>query len=389
MNSHVAHLLDTTRTLRRYERALTAASGEAFNLFEILNIGSLEVGTHSPVIAELLSPKGRHGLGDRFLRLFVFRFKLSLDCANTHVRQEHYLGPVTETSGGRIDIFLRDIREQIVVIENKIYAADQPNQISRYRNDLPSAQIVYLTLDGHAPAGSGDVTTRTVHCLSYATDIIPWLEDCRQQAVGAPLVRETITQYINLIKRLTGQSANSRMNKEITEIVTRDEESIAAYFELVQSKTAVIRKVMDRLRSDAEQIAADLQLKLGFSSDELLVKESTFWFWDERMKASNITISFQFQVPDHRQLNFGVSYCDPDHPELAPPGIFERFCAEFGPASKVRWWPAVTDWPERRSWDSDTYAAICFGQFKQELREKVEKVARIVRGALDVVPRVS
>lgn len=78
------------------------------------------------------------------------------------------------------------------------------------------------------------------------------------------------------------------MNKEITEIVTRDEESLAAYFELVQSKTAIIRKVMDCLRTDAEKIAADLQLKVGFRPDELLAKESTFWFWDDRMKASNV-----------------------------------------------------------------------------------------------------
>jgi hypothetical protein len=201
--------------------------------------------------------------------------------------------------------------------------------------------------------------------------------------VSAPLVRETITQYINLIKRLTGQSANARMNKEITEIVTRDEKSLAAYFELVQSKTEVIRKVMGCLRTDAEKIASDFQLKVGFRPDELLAKESTFWFWDDQMKAWNVSISFQFQMQDHRGLTFGVSFCDPLHPELAPPGIAERFCAEFGPCRSVPWWPAVADWPERSSWNAETYAAICFGGFKQELRDKVEKLVRVVRGAQD------
>jgi hypothetical protein len=48
-----------------------ASLGFHFNIFEILNLSTNEVRTHSAFISELLDQKGRHGQGDLFLRMFL------------------------------------------------------------------------------------------------------------------------------------------------------------------------------------------------------------------------------------------------------------------------------------------------------------------------------
>ena len=52
----------------------------------------------------------------------------------------------------------------------------------------------------------------------YKNDIIQWLEKCRKEAVTHSILRETITQYINLIKYLTHQTINENMEKEIVKL---------------------------------------------------------------------------------------------------------------------------------------------------------------------------
>jgi hypothetical protein len=208
----INRLLNETWTLQSYESKLTEATGEHWNVFEILGIGSREVITHSPMLAELLDPKGRHGMGPRFLEIFAKQLSLNLEVdPATRVKQEH-----RGESGGRIDIFITDKNNDEVGIENKIYATDQELQIIRYIKDHPRAKVLYLTLEGDKPTdGIPSKDPARFACISYKSDIIKWLEACRKEAAHAPLVRETIAQYINLIKVLTGQNTNSRMNEQI------------------------------------------------------------------------------------------------------------------------------------------------------------------------------
>ena len=45
--------------------------GEKYNIFQIMSMESDEVSTHSAVVANLLDPRGSHGCGDAFLKLFL------------------------------------------------------------------------------------------------------------------------------------------------------------------------------------------------------------------------------------------------------------------------------------------------------------------------------
>lgn len=67
----VKQVISKTKTILKHHRELTIAKGEHFNLFSVLNIETKENKTHSAFIAELLNPKGVHGLGTVFLDLFI------------------------------------------------------------------------------------------------------------------------------------------------------------------------------------------------------------------------------------------------------------------------------------------------------------------------------
>lgn len=124
-------LKEKVQKQERFER------GEDFNIFRIMHMESDEVYTHSAVIAELLNPRGSHGCGDTFLRLFLellpSAFDLPFDTQNATTEVEVVIGEITDEEGGRMDVLVQS-NGQAIIIENKIYAGDQRNQLLRYYN---------------------------------------------------------------------------------------------------------------------------------------------------------------------------------------------------------------------------------------------------------------
>lgn len=378
MHAKISDLLQYVQTLRFYEEKLAHVQGDRFNVFDLFGVGSLEVSTHTPYVVEFLNPKGVHGLGERPLAAFVQRFKLDLDPTTTRVKTNHYLGSVTEDSGGYIDILLTDATDHQVVIENKVLAGDQPNQLHRYQKSLPKAQIIYLTLDGRESVTARD--DESILLLSYAKDIIAWQEECRCQAAVAPVVRETITQYINLIKRLTNQSTNTNMSIQIAEAVLKDEASLKAYYELVSAQADVHGQILGKLHEQCDAIGRQLGLKVVFDTP-LAGREGGFVFSDESMERQNISITFEFGENNYRSLDFGIRYDDPEKRDIAPPDITGEFRKVFGNVETTAWWPAFLHWQTRYYWTNETFGDIAFGRFQPELEDKVRKLLAVVRAA--------
>ena len=197
--------------------------GENFNVFSALNICSDEMRLHSRLLATLFNPKANHGLGNEFLRQFLVTAIKVDDNYITHCNEsiaERYVGEVTETTGGRIDIILEDGKHGII-IENKIYACDQPNQLLRYHNygvkqfGENNFKLVYLTLYGSEPSsdslGGGHFEFIK---LSYAQDILRLLEKLGKPQPVKP-VHHTIKDYITIIKQLTDQDMNTEYQQKI------------------------------------------------------------------------------------------------------------------------------------------------------------------------------
>ena len=213
-------------------------SGADFNIFQIIGLTSDEVRVHSAFLATLLDPQGSHRQGDLFLQLFTKQLSqivYDFDTKSAVVECEKYIGRMTETTGGRIDIHIEDKKGHKIIIENKIYAPDQTNQLIRYHNYAPDAVLLYLTLDGKEPGkdSAGDlVEEEQYYLISYSNEILDWLADCYEAVKRIPTLAEGVNHYINLIKIITNQSTNIMMTKEIAEVIGSSSSNIQAAIEI-------------------------------------------------------------------------------------------------------------------------------------------------------------
>lgn len=242
--------------------------GENFNLFSILSIERYEL-KHSALIANLLDPKGSHGCGDAFLRAFfeialkgtAYPFESSTPLDS---RTEHYTGPIAGDTGGRIDILVKSSHYGLI-IENKIYAGDQDKQLIRYDNygkEIFGADgylLVYLTLYGYDASKESTATKSAEEVgylrLSYAEDILRWLEQCARLAYDKPLVRESLNQYIRTIKQLTYQDMNEENIQQIIDLAIDHPEVVATLSSKRDAIAEGIREkyIFDKLKEYADQ----------------------------------------------------------------------------------------------------------------------------------------
>lgn len=239
--STITGLLDNViGVLSKYEPIHRA---QRFNIFSILRHPHEEVALHSRFIAELLDPNGTHEHGPEFLSLFL---ALVDSQYYDRPRSQSYRASVaveqafsSKDGEGRIDIFVQSA-ERIVVIENKIYAADQTKQLDRYYDfakeqsaifGLPLDPLVcYLTLWGDEPdtgTWSKGTNHSSLRVLSYS-DIRDWLDQCLGLVALEPQLRETIHQYQLLIDTLTGNTMSEQEKQETVSAIMRSSESIRA-----------------------------------------------------------------------------------------------------------------------------------------------------------------
>jgi hypothetical protein len=289
---NIKNLLQSTATIVKHQEEIKALRGENFNIFSILKMESKENATHSAFLGELLNTKGSHLFGTKFLKHFLSSvgYKGGLNPLTANLRLEKPIGDRNDETktGGRIDIFIWDEKGFSISIENKIYASDQNLQVARYVNYNKSKNTVYyLTLDGNdaSVASKGEGLEQNVHyfCLSYKDTIISWLKLCVKEAAEFPILRESIKQYIILIQKLTNQLTDSKMEKDIHDVIAGNYK--AAKLVAANIYGAELRAVSDFLCAIEEKLKTKLKLGWTIKVDENL-KESwkgiTIWHnnWD-------------------------------------------------------------------------------------------------------------
>lgn len=241
---HSKSLLDDTFKILEHQTEISTLKGENFNIFSILKVETKENATHSAFLGELLDPEGSHNFGSTFLKLFLDAIDVnSLDLESARVKLEQYVGERNdrEKTGGRVDIYIWDKNNTSICIENKIYAPDQNVQILRYCNhNQKSNTVYYLTLQGDEPGDDsrGNLTSgEDFHLLSYSGDIVNWLSACAKEACNFPIIRESIQQYIILIKKLTNQLTDNKMAAEIQKLIAENyitTKALAANLKIVE-----------------------------------------------------------------------------------------------------------------------------------------------------------
>lgn len=169
-----------------------------FNLFTVLRRNCDEVYLHSRFLAYLLNPQASHGCGNALLKALLQVLRIEDFDPETASVQAEFKG---------IDILVRNRNHQAIIIENKIYHHDEDEQIYRYdklirRQGYTAITNLYLTLDGSEPTEQSSKDVK-VELISYETDIINWLEHCVPLVARDAGLRESVFQYIELLKKLT------------------------------------------------------------------------------------------------------------------------------------------------------------------------------------------
>jgi ribosomal protein S8 len=217
--SELNFLLEKLKILNLKYEKLNENNSDKFNIFSILLKSSDEVNLHSKFIYELLNSNGSHQKNNIFLNLFIE--EINSELADSIVTEEL----TADREKSNIDILLKS-KNQAIIIENKISTQDHSNQLSRYLNIIKkegyeekNISLIYLTLFNEEP-NEEKVRDITIN-LTYETNIKNWIEQCIKEVPTIPTLRETLVQYLMLVKSLTNQSQNKGYIMEIRCIVTR------------------------------------------------------------------------------------------------------------------------------------------------------------------------
>lgn len=376
------NLLSQVNTLTAHYKKIDDLTGENFNVFRILKLETSEVRMHSAFLAALLDPNGSHGQKDNFLKLFINRlcFKQSVfDTINCKVEIEKHAGFISDdlTEGGRIDIIITDAKGNHIIIENKIYAGDQHNQLTRYHKYSPNADLIYLTLDRKLPdeKSFGELIQDThFRCYSYKSDIINWLEDCRKEVAVYPIIRESLTQYINLLKYLTNQTLNHTMQQELNQILLSN---LEASFTISSGLDHALNELLDndffpKLQTACKSMGLLCENGVNFNRNY-----SGIWIKKDDWQYFNL--GFQFQNTD-KNLIYG--FCHKQDPLKYPIPIKFRNDLNLLANKSLKqneWWPLYykmeepySNWQQYQAWK-----AIADGTMLNVMIEKIAYLLKI------------
>lgn len=197
--------------------------GDKFNIFSILKMERLEVNTHSAFLYELIDTEGTHYQGDKYLRIFIDKvLKIeNFDFENVKVGRETF----TNTSR-KIDFTIKN-KDYYIVIEMKIDARDQDNQLSDYfkyanNQNKEFTKVYYLTLDGKDASLKSFKSNEELEYerISFQFHILDFIEKSIEKSSNLPIIRESLIQYKNLILNITNQTTQELQMESIKFINT-------------------------------------------------------------------------------------------------------------------------------------------------------------------------
>ena len=380
--------------------------GGSFNVFRLCQVDHYE-NAHSRILADFLDPRGMHGMGDTFLALF-----LRQPVITEYLEQQGFpkddgfhgwdkLGTamvVTEEAfpEGRCDIAIH-WRGWCIVIENKIYAADQARQLERYakavRRTGEKPIVLYLTLDGHS-AGTDSAGDVKYKCISYRKEIADWIADCigeiddwnsGNEQPDYLQVRETLCQYQQLVKEISGSTEERKMNDEIASELVASTEAFRAACQiggtLQDARARIAQKIMDALRLElAERPVFNGWLLKDELTSLLLNNERYTGFWLEREDGDKpYDIYCEFQARGALRDMFAGLASDERRWKDAVPLLraaekseklksHYSFYSEDNPGWLYGCWPHDK---ELRSWSDDLLARAIDADFRREFARKI------------------
>ncbi len=130
--------------------------------------------------------------------------------------------------------------------------------------------VFYLTLDGHLPSNESLGKYKTIENLNgrmidYEHEIQNWLNLCLQECIFQPFLRESIIQYINLIKKMTNDNTDIQERIEIKNLIASSNETMLSTKLLIENfkhvKWHTVFDFWNELANELEKKSATISIK--------------------------------------------------------------------------------------------------------------------------------
>ncbi|MGE8526108.1 PD-(D/E)XK nuclease family protein [Chryseobacterium rhizosphaerae] len=247
-----------------------------FNAMRFLNWNENKV---SEILAFFLNPKGDHGQGDIYLKLFTEELGLKFSYDNPDKVQIILEDSTFENR--RVDIVLKNQDQSSVLgIENKIYSwtRDQENQVEDYLKYLQyisthNYQLLYLAPKSkELTEYSGGkefkkfIETGVLHLINYEDHIIPLLKE---------FVKNTENERVRcFLIDFESQLIENYMGKEnldlgsLNHFITETEENIETAFKVSNTLHSIKQEmkglVEQQMYQLADELTAELKMKVTY-----------------------------------------------------------------------------------------------------------------------------
>lgn len=389
---------------QRVEKEERRKRGEDFNIFRTMRMQNDEVHTHSAVIAALLNPEEYHGSKSSFLRAFlhqinelkIYEDKIS-DTDNAVIEVEKNIGKISKDKekGGRLDILIKlNLQDEplpvLIIIENKIYAADEEKQLVRYCNYAKEDKhcskyyIFYLTLDGRLPSecstGKKLKCDEDYYCISYRNDIHNWLSDCQKEAHGKPLIHGIITQYKDLVETLTNQNIDMETRNELVSKIAENHEYMILASMIKDNYKHILNQMCEK---KLEPIFNEVATKLGLEYGRYDIwgnQYSGAYFKKEKWKT--LSIGLEFMKDNLDNFCYGIKYQNEKGENNQKALDLINKDNELREGDNSNWWAWYIQDKEYPNWmREDAVNALYNGQMK----EHIESILREYMGKINSI----
>ena len=327
-----------------------------YNIFTLFHGFSDEVNLHSNFIASLLDPNGDHYKGDLFLKLFLETCGIddfSIDTSRATVFKEFK----------HIDIYISDGKKHII-LENKVYAKDQPTQIARYIKAIKKEgaedediYVLYLHPDRELPKENSlggyklnqdntklekDGSSIKFKVISYDKEILKWIDRCKNEVSNLTDLNVFLSQYKDVIEMIYDRY--KRIDEmETANLVEIFKENYTAVSEIANNYQETRKKIIDEFfKNVKENLEKDEAIKGTYSIELNSVvyrpiaiknvktqdeKWKNFYFTVEFQKSSTYSEPFVgFRKDDDKE----VKVSDFDKPNITQLGEQTEYFLAYG-----------------------------------------------------------
>ena len=280
-----------------------------YNIFTLFHDFSDEVNLHSNFIASLLDPNGDHYKSDLFLKLFLETCGIddfSIDTSRATVFKEFK----------HIDIYISDGKKHII-LENKVYAKDQPTQIARYikaiqnkgaeERDVEDEDIcvLYLHPDGKLPDNQsfGDYHARLLgenpsikfKVISYDNEILSWIDRCKNEVSNITDLNVFLSQYKDVIEMIYDRY------KRIDEMET------AKFVEIFKENYTAVSEIANNYQEMRKKIIDEFFEKLSERLKKVY-NENCYKIGGEKIASNKYCQPIKIESTNWKLFNFAIEF---------------------------------------------------------------------------------